>query len=202
MDVQHPEFKDGARAGREGEVDQTDGRSDEESSLPSSAPTSMPSGRPCRRFGSDTSSATLLLPQQWLVCCIDRLNPPPPVAGRDSVVNRTEADKRFARPLVPNSRSGRMQRSWVTGPTTLPAENSAQAGESRQPPGSPLQTPCCCAHLRSDEISSTPNLLVQYSSSLDASFAALSDATRRGMIDEASPRFRIRVAGHRSMTGG
>ena len=37
----------------------------------------MPSERPCSRFVSGTSSATLLLPTQWSVCCIDQLNPPP-----------------------------------------------------------------------------------------------------------------------------
>ena len=58
-------------------VGQTAGRSGEESTRPSSAPTSMPSDRRCSTFVSGTSLATLLLPKQCLVCCADRLNPPP-----------------------------------------------------------------------------------------------------------------------------
>jgi len=46
------------------------------SSLASTAPTSTPSGRRCSTCVCGTSSATLLLPTQWSVCCIDRLNPP------------------------------------------------------------------------------------------------------------------------------
>ena len=57
--------------------DQRASLSDEASSQPSIAPTSMPSGWRCRTFVSGTSSATLFLPKQWLVCCADRLNPPP-----------------------------------------------------------------------------------------------------------------------------
>jgi len=36
----------------------------------------MPSGCPCNGFASGTSSATLLLPTQGSVCCIDQLNSP------------------------------------------------------------------------------------------------------------------------------
>jgi hypothetical protein len=36
-----------------------------------------PSGRRCSTCVCGTSSATLLLPTQWSVCCIDRLNSPP-----------------------------------------------------------------------------------------------------------------------------
>ena len=40
-------------------------------------PTSMPSGCRCSRFASGKSSATLLPLERIVVCCIDRLNPPP-----------------------------------------------------------------------------------------------------------------------------
>lgn len=58
--------------------DQTVGQSFEGSLPSSSDPTSRPSDYPCRRFWSCTSSfTTLLLLTQNLMCCIDRLNPPP-----------------------------------------------------------------------------------------------------------------------------
>lgn len=52
-------------------------RSHEASSLASNAPTSGPSDCPNSRSVAAVSSATLLPPLRWLVCCIDRLNPPP-----------------------------------------------------------------------------------------------------------------------------
>jgi len=42
-----------------------------------SDPTSAPSGCPCSRSSSCASSATLLLPMQLSVCCIDHMNPRP-----------------------------------------------------------------------------------------------------------------------------
>src|SRR5471030_2781936 len=45
------------------------------SSLPSIAPTSRPSGCPSSRSVAAASYATLLLPTQLSVCCIDQLNP-------------------------------------------------------------------------------------------------------------------------------
>ena len=59
------------------ERDRTDAQSGAASSLASNAPTSWPSARRCSTCVCGTSSATLLLPTQWSVCCIDRLNPPP-----------------------------------------------------------------------------------------------------------------------------
>src|SRR5689334_19492951 len=56
-------------------IDRTTGLSVAGCRLLSSAPTSGPSGCPCSRSAFDTSSATLLLLTQFLVCCIDRLNP-------------------------------------------------------------------------------------------------------------------------------
>src|SRR5678816_703124 len=58
------------------ERDRRDERSGAASSLASSVPTSGPSGRRCSTCVCGTSSATLLLPTQWSVCCIDQLNPP------------------------------------------------------------------------------------------------------------------------------
>ena len=56
--------------------DQRACRSPAASSLASSAPTSAPSGYLNSRFLVVVSSATLLALTRWLVCCIDRLNPP------------------------------------------------------------------------------------------------------------------------------
>src|SRR5678809_1597911 len=58
------------------ERDRRDEQSGAASSLASSVPTSGPSGRRCSTCVCGTSSATLLLPTQWSVCCIDQLNPP------------------------------------------------------------------------------------------------------------------------------
>ena len=78
------------------------------------------------------------------------------------------------------------------------------AGESdRIPPGSPCAPPVLCATL---------NHMVQYSSTrLDASFAALSDATRRGVlaqlgradasISDLAERFRMTLTGMKKHVG-
>src|SRR5678816_1139041 len=58
------------------ERDRRDEQSGAASSLASSVPTSGPSGRRCSTCVCGASSATLLLPTQWSVCCIDQLNPP------------------------------------------------------------------------------------------------------------------------------
>src|SRR5207344_541997 len=55
--------------------DQTTAQSAEGSHPSASAPTSAPSGSPCNGSEVFASSATLLLPTQYLVCCIHRLNP-------------------------------------------------------------------------------------------------------------------------------
>ena len=65
------------------ERDRTNERSDAASNLASIAPTSGPSGRLCNTCVCGTSSATLLLPTQSSVCCIDPLNPPPQAAARE-----------------------------------------------------------------------------------------------------------------------
>lgn len=56
---------------------QTTGQSAGGTHPSSSAPTSAPSGSPSTRSVVFASPATLLLLTQGLVCCIDRLNPPP-----------------------------------------------------------------------------------------------------------------------------
>jgi hypothetical protein len=62
--------------------DQITARSAGGSPLSSSSPTSRPSGFRCNRSEVFASSSTLLLLTQYLVCCIDRLNPQPFSAGR------------------------------------------------------------------------------------------------------------------------
>src|SRR5258708_12494801 len=56
--------------------DQKAGRSSGEIRPSASVPTSALSGPRCNKSGVAVSSATLPLPAQSLVCCINRLNPP------------------------------------------------------------------------------------------------------------------------------
>src|SRR6478736_3970243 len=60
-----------------GESDRRACQSHAASSLASSAPTSRLFGYLSSRSVVAASSATLLPPTRWLVCCIDPLNPPP-----------------------------------------------------------------------------------------------------------------------------